>query len=63
MSIIFFFLLFTDNTNFDSFSAYEVGDVMKLYFRELPEPLMTSKLSELLIVIMESKCTCLVMYF
>ncbi|XP_029300160.1 rho GTPase-activating protein 7 isoform X3 [Cottoperca gobio] len=32
--------------NYDSQSAYDVADMLKQYFRDLPEPLLTSKLSE-----------------
>ena len=46
-----------ENASFDDFSAYDVADMVKLYFRELPEPLLTSKLSETLIVIQESEWT------
>ena len=45
-----------DNTDYDDFSCYEVADFVKLYFRELPEPLLTSRLSETLIMIQESEC-------
>ena len=31
---------------FDDYSAYDIADVVKGYFRELPEPLMTTKLSQ-----------------
>ncbi|XP_067843135.1 rho GTPase-activating protein 7 isoform X1 [Heptranchias perlo] len=36
----------TDNVNYEGQSAYDVADMLKQYFRDLPEPLMTSKLSE-----------------
>lgn len=42
-------------TKFDDFSCYEVADLIKLYFRELPERLFTAKLSDTLIMIQESK--------
>ncbi|XP_076001317.1 rho GTPase-activating protein 7 isoform X2 [Genypterus blacodes] len=32
--------------NYESQSAYDVADMLKQYFRDLPEPLLTSKLSE-----------------
>lgn len=35
----------------DSFSPYDVADMLKLYLRELPEPLLTSKLAETFISI------------
>ena len=47
--------LLTEGVNFESFSAYEVADLVKLYFRELPEPLISPKLTETLIVINESE--------
>ena len=31
---------------FDNFSPYDIADVVKGYFRDLPEPLMTGKLSQ-----------------
>ena len=31
---------------FDDYSPYDIADVVKVYFRELPEPLMTTKLSQ-----------------
>ncbi|XP_078404439.1 rho GTPase-activating protein 7 isoform X3 [Cetorhinus maximus] len=36
----------TDSVNYEGQSAYDVADMLKQYFRDLPEPLMTSKLSE-----------------
>uniref|UniRef100_A0A4W3J036 Rho GTPase-activating protein 7 n=1 Tax=Callorhinchus milii TaxID=7868 RepID=A0A4W3J036_CALMI len=36
----------TDGVNYEGQSAYDVADMVKQYFRDLPEPLMTSKLSE-----------------
>nr|XP_006075456.1 rho GTPase-activating protein 7 isoform X1 [Bubalus bubalis] len=35
-----------DCVNYDGQSAYDVADMLKQYFRDLPEPLMTNKLSE-----------------
>ena len=32
-------------TKDDDFSPYDIADLVKMYFRELPEPLMTQKLS------------------
>jgi len=32
-----------------------VADTLKVYFRELPEPLLTSKFSELLVTLQESE--------
>lgn len=36
-----------DTINFDDLQAYDVADLLKQYFRELPECLMTNKLSEI----------------
>ena len=36
-------------------SPYDVADMLKQYFRDLPEPLLTSKLSETLLLIFQSK--------
>ena len=41
----------TDNVHYADFSPYEVADMLKQYFRELPEKLFTYKLSESLILI------------
>ncbi|KYO46035.1 hypothetical protein Y1Q_0021618 [Alligator mississippiensis] len=35
-----------DGINYEGQSAYDVADMLKQYFRDLPEPLMTNKLSE-----------------
>ena len=35
----------------DSYSSYDIADVVKQYLRELPEPLLTSKLAETFISI------------
>ncbi|NXU47192.1 STA13 protein, partial [Turnix velox] len=35
-----------DNVNYDGQSAYDVADLLKQYFRDLPEPIFTSKLTE-----------------
>ena len=32
--------------DFESYSPYDVADLVKQYLRELPEPLLTSKLAE-----------------
>ena len=45
----------TGNTNYEDVSPYDIADMLKLYFRELPEPLLTNKLSEILIAIHGSK--------
>uniref|UniRef100_A0A6Q2XCS3 StAR related lipid transfer domain containing 13a n=1 Tax=Esox lucius TaxID=8010 RepID=A0A6Q2XCS3_ESOLU len=35
-----------DNVNYEDQSAYDVADMMKQFFRDLPEPLLTSKLGD-----------------
>ncbi|XP_058145870.1 rho GTPase-activating protein 7 isoform X2 [Dasypus novemcinctus] len=35
-----------DGVSYEGQSAYDVADMLKQYFRDLPEPLMTNKLSE-----------------
>ncbi|KAJ3590790.1 hypothetical protein NHX12_008738 [Muraenolepis orangiensis] len=35
-----------DNVNYQDQSAYDVADMVKQFFRDLPEPLLTSKLGE-----------------
>ncbi|XP_077467337.1 stAR-related lipid transfer protein 13 isoform X2 [Stigmatopora argus] len=35
-----------DNVDYDDQSAYDVADMVKQFFRDLPEPLLTSKLGE-----------------
>lgn len=39
----------------DDFSPYDIADLVKMYFRELPEPLMTKKLSHTFISIFSGK--------
>lgn len=48
-------LLLIDNISYDGMMAYDVADMLKQYFRELPEPLMTAKLSETFINIFTCK--------
>ncbi|XP_075422106.1 rho GTPase-activating protein 7 isoform X1 [Ascaphus truei] len=36
----------SDRVTYEGQSAYDVADMLKQYFRDLPEPLLTSKLSE-----------------
>jgi hypothetical protein len=36
--------------NFSDFTSYEIADIVKLYFREIPDSLINSKLSEALLV-------------
>ena len=50
---IFFFL--AANSNYENFSVYDIADMIKLYFRELPESVLTTKLSEMLIIIQQSE--------
>lgn len=38
---------------FDDHHAYDVADMMKQYFRELPDPLLTAKLSETFVAIFQ----------
>ncbi|KXJ73370.1 hypothetical protein RP20_CCG015884 [Aedes albopictus] len=38
---------------FDDHHAYDVADMMKQYFRELPDPLLTAKLSENIVAIFQ----------
>ena len=44
-----------DNVNYEGQSAYDVADMLKQYFRDLPEPLMTNKLSETFLQIYQCK--------
>nr|XP_005585671.2 stAR-related lipid transfer protein 13 isoform X1 [Macaca fascicularis] len=37
---------FPENVNYEDQSAYDVADMVKQFFRDLPEPLFTNKLSE-----------------
>uniref|UniRef100_A0A182QLJ0 Rho-GAP domain-containing protein n=1 Tax=Anopheles farauti TaxID=69004 RepID=A0A182QLJ0_9DIPT len=41
------------NEMFDEYHAYDVADLVKQYFRELPDPLLTAKLSETFIAIFQ----------
>lgn len=45
-----------DCVNYEGQSAYDVADMLKQYFRDLPEPLMTNKLSETFLQIYQCKC-------
>ncbi|XP_050523367.1 rho GTPase-activating protein 7 [Daktulosphaira vitifoliae] len=42
-----------DNIKFENHQAYDVADMVKQYFRELPEALLTNKLSESFIAIFQ----------
>lgn len=45
-----------DNMNiFEDQQAYDVADMVKLFFRELPECLLTTKLSETFVAIFQRK--------
>lgn len=46
----------TDSVNYEGQSAYDVADMLKQFFRDLPEPLMTNKLSETFLQIYQCKC-------
>lgn len=41
--------------NYEGQSAYDVADMLKQYFRDLPEPLLTSKLSDTFLQIYQCK--------
>lgn len=43
--------------SYEGQSAYDVADMLKQYFRDLPEPLLTSKLSETFLQIYQCKKT------
>ena len=45
--IKYLIFIFSDTINFEDLQAYDVADLLKQYFRELPECLMTNKLSEI----------------
>lgn len=53
--LIQFSLIFLENTDFEGLSPYDMADMLKQYFRELPEPILTSKLAETLISIFSSE--------
>lgn len=42
--------------NYDAQSAYDVADMLKQYFRDLPEPIFTSKLTDTFLQIYQCKC-------
>jgi hypothetical protein len=44
-----------ETVNFEGQQAYDVADMVKQYFRELPEALLTNKLSETFIAIFQRK--------
>ena len=43
------------NANFEDFTPIDIADMIKMYYRQLPEPVITARLSELLIVIQQSE--------
>lgn len=45
----------TDDLSFEGQQAYDVADMVKQYFRELPEVLLTNKLSETFVAIFQRK--------
>ena len=50
-------ILITESVDFETLQAYDVADLLKQYFRELPECLLTNKLSETFINIFTRKWT------
>ncbi|KAF3840931.1 hypothetical protein F7725_006793 [Dissostichus mawsoni] len=46
-----------DSVNYEDQSAYDVADMVKQFFRDLPEPLLTSKLGETFLHIYQCKST------
>lgn len=44
-----------ENTSYEEQQSYDVADMLKQYFRELPEALLTNKLSETFISIFQCK--------
>lgn len=44
-----------DDLSFEGQQAYDVADMVKQYFRELPEVLLTNKLSETFVAIFQRK--------
>ena len=47
-------LSFSEYCDFEGYSVYDVADLVKQFFRELPEPLLTVRFSELLTSIQDS---------
>lgn len=45
----------TDSVSYEDQSAYDVADMVKQFFRDLPEPLLTSKLGETFLHIYQCK--------
>ena len=46
---------FPENVSYEDQSAYDVADMVKQFFRDLPEPLFTNKLSETFLHIYQCK--------
>lgn len=44
-----------ENVSYEDQSAYDVADMVKQFFRDLPEPLLTSKLGETFLHIYQCK--------
>lgn len=44
-----------DHVNYAGQSAYDVADLLKQYFRDLPEPIFTSKLTDTFLQIYQCK--------
>ncbi len=55
MVMNYFLYIFSETVDFDDMQAYDVADVLKQYFRELPECLLTNKLSETFISVFTRK--------
>ena len=53
----FYVISITESVDFETLQAYDVADLLKQYFRELPECLLTNKLSETFINIFTRKWT------
>ena len=41
--------------DFEEYAIYDIADVLKIYFRELPEPLLTAKLADTFLSIHQRK--------
>lgn len=48
---------FPENVSYEDQSAYDVADMVKQFFRDLPEPLLSSKLSETFLHIYQCECS------
>ena len=44
-----------ETVDYGSYGAYDVADVVKTFFRDLPEVLLTNKISEILLTIFQCK--------